>query len=170
VRATGATQPLMIGGLNFAGDPCGGDDTGGNGGVCMETAYMPTDPLKQLIISFHTYNWTSCKTTGCWNEMAAGAKAANLPIVTGEIGEDDCTANYISTSTSQTPYMNWADANNISYLAWKWDVNPYTSCTAGLTNDGILGTNELLSGYDGTPTTVSPLGAAVKAYLLQENP
>jgi hypothetical protein len=140
VRATGAAQPLMIGGLNWSGDPCGIEDSDGNGGVCIETADMPTDPLNQLIISFHTYNWTACTTTSCWNTVAQAAEAANLPIVTGELGENDCTDSYVNS------YMNWADQNNVSYTAFEWDIN-----------------------YN-TPSSVSPTAADYETHLIQENP
>ncbi len=68
VRNAGATQPVMIGGLNWAADPCGVHDAGGNGGTCTWLADEPNDPDHQLMDSFHTYNWTSCATQSCWVE------------------------------------------------------------------------------------------------------
>ena len=57
--------------------------------------------------------------------------AAQVPIVTGELGENDCAHGYIDQ------YMPWADANGISYLAWTWDA--WGDCLS------------LVGSYDGTP-------------------
>jgi hypothetical protein len=166
IRAAGANQPIMAGGLNWAGDPCGTKDDDGNGGVCMETANMPTDPDHQLAISFHTYSWTACKTTSCWNTTVQGAKAANLPLITGELGEIDCSDAFMNT------YMNWADQNNVSYLAWSWEVGypPDQACISGLNTAGSGNNFFLLSKADGTPSTSIPEGANYKAHLAQINP
>jgi hypothetical protein len=42
--------------------------------------------------------------------------AAKVPVVTGELGEYDCTSSFIDS------YMAWADAHGVSYLAWAWDA------------------------------------------------
>jgi hypothetical protein len=160
LRSTGATQPIMVGGLNWAGDPCGIKDSGGNGGVCMEIANMPTDPLNQLAISFHTYSWTACITTECWNTVLGAAQAANLPIITGEFGEDDCSDNYINS------YMSWADQNYVSYLAWSWEINYATSCSTSDSGNTL----QLLENYSGTPSPISPEAADLQEHLIQENP
>src|SRR5665213_2495142 len=152
IRGTGATQPIMVGGLNWAGDPCSTKDSGGNGGVCMETANMPKDPLNQLAISFHTYNWTACTTSTCWNTTLAGARAANLPIITGEFGERDCLTSYNDS------YMNWADANKVSYLIWSWrvDNSPQQACVSP--NPDF----RMLSDWGGTPAPRNPAAADYK--------
>jgi len=154
VRAAGSDQPIMVGGLNWSGDPCGIDDSGGNGGVCMETANLPIDPLNQLAISFHTYSWTACITTSCWNTVLGAAQAANIPLVTGEFGEDDCSDSYINS------YMNWADQNYISYLAWSWEVSYATTC------DPL----QFLQNWSGTPSPESPEAADLESHFTAENP
>jgi hypothetical protein len=102
VRATGATNVIMLGGIQYAGTL---DHWG---------TYKPTDPDGQLAASFHDYNFGGCVTTSCWNSTLAAI--GNVPLVTGEIGETDGTASFIDS------YMNWADANGVSYLAWTWDT------------------------------------------------
>ena len=151
VRDAGAVQPVMVGGLNWAGDPCGLSDKGGNGGQCEWLAYEPTDPEHQVIMSFHTYNWTACTTVACWDNSVLPV-AASVPVITGEIGEQDCSADYIDG------YMGWADQHNISYLAWSWDTsNASDSCSTA----NLL----LLSNWDGQPSTVAPAGPAFAAHL-----
>jgi hypothetical protein len=125
VRSTGATQPLMLGGINWASDLSGW------------LANEPDDPLHQLVASFHNYNFGPCVTAACWTSMVGGV-AKVVPVVTGEIGENGCADLYIDN------YMAWADANGVSYLGWTWNA----------TNDGWTcnGGPSLIKSYSGTPT------------------
>ncbi|MHB1777707.1 MAG: glycoside hydrolase family 5 protein, partial [Acidimicrobiales bacterium] len=155
VRATGADQPILLGGLHWAGDPCGTFDYGGNGGTCMWLAYRPVDPDEQLVASFHNYDIDACDTVSCWNASVAPV-AAVVPLVTGEFGEHDCTADYMNE------YMSWADSHGISYLAWSWqppDTTSATTCTS---------TDRLLSSWAGAPG--GPQGTAFSAQLRLEPP
>jgi len=132
VRNTGATNVIMLGGLSFANDMTGW------------LSYKPTDPANQLAASFHTYNFNTCNSTGCWDAQV-GPVAAQVPLVTGEIGEDDGAATFINA------YMAWAEPKGISYLAWTWD-------TWGCGNGAVL-----ISDYTGTPCP--GMGAGYKAHL-----
>src|SRR5256712_10392687 len=120
VRSTGAIQPIMIGGLAWSNDLSGW------------SANKPSDPANALVASFHNYNFNVCSPT-CWNSTAA-TLAAQVPVVTGELGENDCAHGYIDQ------YMTWADAHGISYLGWTWDT---WDCSNG---------PALISNYNGTPT------------------
>ena len=120
VRATGATQPIMLGGLAWSNDLSGW------------SANRPSDPANALVVSFHNYNFNVCDPT-CWNTTVAPL-AAQVPVVTGELGESDCAHAYIDQ------YMGWADAHGISYLGWTWDT---WDCSNG---------PALISNYNGTPT------------------
>jgi PKD repeat protein len=130
VRATGASQPIMAGGLGYAGD------------ISQWLSFKPRDPGNALVASFHTYNFSGCDTT-CWNATVKPVAGAN-PVVTGELGEDDCAHGYIDA------FMDWADQNGVSYLAWAWD--PY-DCG---------GFPSLIIDYSGTPTT---FGVGFKDHL-----
>jgi len=131
VRATGARQPLMLGGLAWSNDLSGW------------LRWRPRDPLHQLVASFHVYNFTTCNSAACWQSTVARV-AKVVPVVTGELGENDCAHGFIDT------YMPWADAHGISYLAWTWDT---WDCNNG---------PALITGYDGTPT---PFGDGFRAHL-----
>ncbi len=123
VRATGATQPLMIAGPQYAGD------------LDRWLQYEPHDPLHQLIASIHIYepDWAPCAARACWVSQVARV-AAEVPVVEGEIGSTNCTAGSI------LPLLNWSDAHGVSYLAWAWNV---ASCS---------GEPSLITSYRGTPT------------------
>jgi Cellulase (glycosyl hydrolase family 5)/Fibronectin type III domain len=136
VRQTGATQPIMVGGLEFAND------------LSSWLAYRVHDPLKQLIGSVHVYNSNRCRTVACWNGPLASV-AAKVPVVTGEVGEFRGAPNFIAT------YMNWADGQrlrgqSVSYLAWAWDAAQ---------GDGGP---SLIASEDGTPTAY---GLRFRAHL-----
>ena len=120
VRATGASQPIMVGGLAWSNDLSGW------------LANRPSDSANALVASFHNYNFNICDPT-CWNATVAPL-AGQMPVVTGELGENDCAHGYIDQ------YMAWADAHGISYLGWTWDT---WDCANG---------PALISNYDGTPT------------------
>jgi hypothetical protein len=137
VRSTGATTPLMLGGLAWASNES------------EWLASEPKDPDHQLIVSFHTYNFSGCNTRACWNTTIAPL-AKTVPVVSGEIGENGCTDTYIDT------YMPWADAHGISYLGWTWDSTgapSHWSCSSG---------PALIKNYAGTPTAY---GVGLKDHL-----
>ncbi|HVU71205.1 MAG TPA: cellulose binding domain-containing protein [Ktedonobacteraceae bacterium] len=132
VRATGATNPIMLGGLAYSND------------ISQWLQYRPSDPLNNLIASVHIYNFNACSTATCWDAQIAPV-AAQVPVIAGEIGENDCAHGFIDT------LMNWFDQHGSSYLAWAW--NPY-NCATG---------PSLISDFSGTPTAY---GAGYKAHLL----
>jgi hypothetical protein len=136
VRSTGAREPLMLGGLQWSSDES------------AWLAHEPTDPDHQLIVSFHTYNFSGCSTAACWNSTIAPL-AKLVPVVTGENGENDCAHGYVDT------FMAWADAHHLSYLGWTWDATSPTgwTCTGG---------PSLITSYSGTPTGY---GAGLKDHL-----
>jgi endoglucanase len=132
VRATGAQQPVMLGGLDWASDPRGW------------LAHMPADPAHALVASNHTYEFTACERS-CRKALVNIAR--RVPVVTGEMGETDCSHRYID------PYMKWADRHDISYLAWTWDAGGRWTCVEG---------TALIDNYDGHPT---PYGIGFREHL-----
>ena len=148
VRASGATQPVMLGGLDYANDLSGW------------LAHEPADPLHQEAASFHNYMGKTCDDVSCWNSVIAPVAAA-VPVVTGEFAEDDFDEAqcHEGSSTFDDDYMNWADANGVSYLAWAWIVlSPQEQdgdgCSAYF----------LIDDYDTHPPS-SPNGVAVHDHL-----
>jgi hypothetical protein len=106
VRSTGATQPLMLGGLDYSGDLAGW------------LAHEPHDPLHQLVASEHNYGTLGPCVAACLAAVLATHK--HVPVVFGELGETDCADGYIDRM------MPFADSHGISYLGWAWNV---ASCT-----------------------------------------
>lgn len=120
VRATGAQNVIMLGGINYANS------------LVQWLQYMPIDPTGNLVASWHSYDFNHCDIASCWVWWRVGVKndcprfiaspqnsdiapvMEKVPVLTGEIGENDCAHNFIDT------LMPWLDARNSSYLAWTW--------------------------------------------------
>lgn len=130
VRGTGSRQIVMLGGLKYSRD------------LTHWQRYHPRDRAKQLVASIHTYGPATAPLAAvCFDscrDTLVNIKR-RFPVVAGEIGEYDCLHGYIDD------FMNFADANGISYLGWAWDaVAPGSwQCDTG---------PALITNYDGTPT------------------
>jgi endoglucanase len=132
VRSTGANNVLMLGGEEYSND------------LTDWLQYEPTDPDHNLVASWHSYNFNTCSSQSCWTSEVAPV-IASVPVVAGEIGENDCAGSYID------PLTTWLESENTSFLAWAWNADFACSSGPGLITD-----------YTGTPTNY---GAAYKAIL-----
>jgi hypothetical protein len=132
IRATGATQPIMLGGLDFSAT------------LDQWLAYRPQGD-RQLVASVHTYgpasNPNAATCTSHCRSVLTGILGHGVPVVTGELGEYDCAHHYVDD------YMKWADRHGVSYLGWAWDTPApgESQCGGGEPN--------LIAAYNGTPTT-----------------
>ncbi len=106
VRDTGATNVILVAGTHYAALPTG------------FATIMPQDPLHQVAISVHVYNFNAAAAPTAWAKWIQLGLLSKVPFVTGELGEQDCTAKFIDT------YMKWADAHGVSYLAWTFNSGP----------------------------------------------
>jgi endoglucanase len=141
IRSTGARQPIMLGGLEYANDLSGW------------LAHEPDDPAGALVASFHNYTPQECNTEACWDEQVAPVAAA-VPVVAGEFGEMDCPSSGLDPDNFDNTFMRWADAHGVGYLGWGWVIpDPPRDCS----------TPYLISDYRGTP--VDPNGVALHAHL-----
>ena len=124
VRATGATNPVLVGGPEWAGS------------LSQWLTYKPTDTASQLVASVHVYGQplgSPYDSPSTWNgDMLSVSQ--QYPIVMGEIGDSDCSHKFIDQ------LMPWADSHGISYLAWSWIVG---NCS---------GEPSLITNYNGTPS------------------
>jgi hypothetical protein len=132
VRGTGANNVIMLGGLEYSND------------LTQWLSYEPTDPDHDLAASWHSYNFNACAAQSCWTSQIAPV-IADVPVIAGEIGENDCADTYVD------PLMTWLDSENTSYLAWAWNADFNCSSGPGLITD-----------YNGDPTAY---GAGVESHL-----
>ena len=123
VRATGATNVIMVPGLAFTND------------LSQWLTFRPNDQTGNLIGSWHSYNFNTCVTQACW-DSTIGAVARQTPVMIGEIGQNTCAHDYIDR------LMTWADGNGLGYAGWTW--NAWGGCNSG--------GNVLILDNAGTPT------------------
>jgi hypothetical protein len=138
VRAAGAKNVVLVNGLGmgeFVGE--------------MWLAHQPRDPLQNIAAGHHNYAFNAgCNTPGCWQATLANV-AAKVPLIVGELGENDCGHGYVDA------FFNWADPLGISYIGWTWNV---WDCASG---------PSLIKDFQGTPTS---FGQGFKAHLPTQNP
>jgi hypothetical protein len=125
VRSTGATQPLMAGGLDYSRT------------LAEWLSHQPVDPLHQLTASEHNYGRLAPCGGGC--KKAILAVKQQVPVIVGEVGETDCKTHYIDK------WLPWADRHGLSYLGWTWDAVKPGSWTCA-------GGPSLIENYKGKPT------------------
>jgi hypothetical protein len=139
IRATGATQPIAVPGINYAND------------LSQWLTYEPSDSAHALVAEAHVYSNNTCgaQSNGTCLTSTIAPAAAKVPVVFGETGEtyndSECT------SANMQVILTWADAHQVGYAAWVWDT--WGSCSA------------LISAYYGTPNTSWPPGAAYGQYI-----
>lgn len=133
VRAAGATNVVLCGGLGYAGDMGGW------------LSHVPRDPRGQLAASWHAYPGSSIAGDSRSREPAWGTRqygyvldiSRSYPVVIGETGDHN------AEGTTGAPFVSvllpWADAHGISYLGWSW--NTWTAPN-----------HVLIRNFDGTPT------------------
>jgi endoglucanase len=104
VRSTGALQPIILSGLDFAGN------------LSSWLKYRPKDPADQLAAGFHVFDFTACRSRECWNNTVAPV-ARQVPVITTEVGQSDCSSGFLDE------FLSWADAARVSYLGWSWNTS-----------------------------------------------
>ncbi len=103
VRKTGATNVIMLGGVQYSNS------------LSQWLDYKPSDPVNNLAAAWHVYNFNSCNEASCW-DRTAGVVAERVPLVAGEIGADDGSPQFMQS------LMDWHDRRSASYLAWVWNT------------------------------------------------
>ncbi len=135
VRGTGATQPIFISGVGYAGE------------FSEWLARRPSDPQGPVGANLSTFDYGQCQNT-CQGDITT--IAAHAPVITGGFGDTDCSHDYSDS------WMAFADSIGISYLAWTWNTTAdYGGCHNALL-DGID------AYYTGQPTG---FGVGVRDHL-----
>lgn len=132
VRATGATNVIMVGGLNLAGN------------LQYWLTYKPTDSANNLMASWHQYNFAICADSACWNSQVAPVMAA-VPVIVGEFGMGQigpCDTAYLDQ------LMAFVESKKQGYMAWTFMSD------AGYPTGGNCGAPDfefyLIDKHDGT--------------------
>jgi hypothetical protein len=132
VRATGAENVLMVGGLGLAGE------------LSHWLAYKPTDPENNLVASWHQYNFATCTSEQCW-EDEVGPVMDQVPLIVGEFGMGGSDGTGCDTT-----YLDrlWAfvESRKQGYMAWNFNTWEGTCGTSGFNH-------ALITDESGTPSS-----------------
>ena len=123
VRNTGATNVLLLGGLDWSND------------ISSWLSYKPNDPQNGIAAAWHVYDFNGCMDVNCYNSQG-GPVVASVPLVVTETNSNSCNATWWNA------LFNWLDAHGAGYTPWTWNTWG-TACSD----------KSLISDYSGTPST-----------------
>ena len=149
IRATGATQPIVLGGLDYNAD------------LTQLLAYLPKDPGHQLVASAHVYDFVQGKAVESTFRDQVEPIAKHVPVILGELGERHCDSG---TGTYTRHVLALIDAeqregNLVGVLEWAWNAGGGWHCPTGSNGEGGP---LVIRNYDGTPTI---MGSVYRAWL-----
>jgi len=112
IRSTGATQPIIISGIAFAGT------------LERWEGFIPHDPRQQLVAGWNSFDYSGNLAS---SKPDLRRVARRHPVLIGGFGDTDCNSDY------STKLMRFADDVGISYLAWTWNTEEdYGGCSNAL--------------------------------------
>jgi endoglucanase len=105
VRATGADNLVVIGGLNYAFDLSG----------------VPNYRIAgyNILYATHPYNNSPDRAPTAW-DFAWGSLTVTDPVIVTEFGDQTTNADGSCASTYSQEVITYADAHNASWTAWAW--------------------------------------------------
>jgi endoglucanase len=126
VRATGATNVVLCGGVSYSNV------------LTRFPSHIPVDPISQLGAAWHVYGFNiyvdPSPGTSTTNMLAA--VSANVPLAITEVGDTDGAG---ATGSFVKKILTFADSTGYSYFGWTW-------------NDWGQSSNDLILDSGGTPT------------------
>lgn len=126
VRATGATNVVLCGGVSYSN-------------VLMSfPSHIPVDPISQLGAAWHVYSFNiyADPSPGTSTANMLAAVSANVPLAITEVGDTDGAG---ATGSFVKKILTFADSTGYSYFGWTW-------------NDWGQSSNDLILDSSGTPT------------------
>ena len=127
VRATGANNLVLVGGMNWGYD------------LSQLNTYALSG--SNIVYDTHPYPYSG-KMPANW-DASFGNLSATYPMISTENGEYDCASTYVSQ------LYDYLDAHQISWVAWSWYAQPSGS------HSNVCGYPQLVYDYQGTPTTAT---------------
>ena len=152
IRATGATQPIVLGGIDYNAD------------LTQLLRYLPADPAHQLVASAHIYDFVQGKDVAAIFRAQLEPIASQMPVIVGELGERYCDSGK-GSFTKQVLGLVDAEGrkgNVVGVLAWTWNAASGRGgwhCPTGKYGEGGP---VLIRSYAGTPTV---FGGAFRRWI-----
>jgi hypothetical protein len=132
IRATGARQPIIVSGPDFAGD------------LSRWVRYAPSDPRHELIADVSSFDYSDYVVA---HAGSLRVFARRHPVIVGGFGDTHCVSTYSGK------VMSVMDSIHQSYLAWTWDtVQDYGGCANALLDDPGTANGFPAGYYSGRPS------------------
>jgi endoglucanase len=141
IRQTGATQPIVLGGIDYNAD------------LTQLLAYLPSDPARQLAASFHVYDFVQGKDVDATFREQLEPVARRLPVILGELGERNCDSGAGAYTKHVLALIDGEQrkGNRVGVFEWAWNAGGDWSCPTGKYGEGGP---LLIRDYAGTPTVM----------------
>jgi hypothetical protein len=127
IRSTGAAQPILLSGIDFAGD------------LSQWERYLPRDPRHQVAPLIDSFDYADSVGNSKGIIRRLGRR---YPVLVGGFGDTHCRSDY------SRRLMGFADSLGMSYFAWTWNtVQDYGGCSNALLDDPGPQINGQPAGY-----------------------
>lgn len=143
IRSQAATQPILLGGLDYDGD------------LSQLLSHLPRDPQHQLVADAHVYDFAEGSGIDALFTSQLEPIARQMPVILGELGERYCDSSTAAYTSHVLSLVNSeaSKGNLFGVLGWTW--NARTSISTGWqcpTGPNGEGGPLLIRNYAGTPT------------------
>lgn len=158
IRSQGATQPVLLGGIDYNAD------------LTRLLSYLPDNSQHQLVASAHVYDFVQGNGTDAMFAGQLEPIARQLPVILGELGERYCNSGTAAYTRHVLSLIDReaAGGNLFGVLGWTWNAKTSAStgwhCPTGPNGDGGP---LLIRDYAGTPTV---MGGALRRWTRSKAP
>ena len=153
IRSQGATQPILLGGIDYNAD------------LSQLLNYLPADPKHQLVASAHVYDFVEGSGIDAMFTDQLVPIAQQLPVILGELGERYCDSGNAAYTSHVLSLIDGQETsgNLFGVLGWTWNARTSQSqgwhCPTGPYGQGGP---LLIRDYTGTPTI---MGGVLRAWI-----
>ncbi|MDP9075656.1 MAG: glycoside hydrolase family 5 protein [Actinomycetota bacterium] len=145
IRATGATQPIILGGLGYNAD------------LSQLLSFLPADPKHQLVASAHVYSFAQGNGIDAMFTAQLEPISQQIPVILGELGERNCDSGTGAYTAHVLSLVDGEMANGSVFGVLEWTWNAKTAASTGWkcpTGPFGQGGPILIRDYNGTPTVM----------------
>ncbi len=152
IRSAGATQPIVLGGLDYNAD------------LSQLLSHLPADPQHQLIASGHVYDFVEGSGVDSMFTGQLEPIAKQLPVILGELGERNCDSGTAAYTSHVLSLIDGEAGRGTVFgvLGWTWNAGGGWQCPTGPDGEGGP---LMIRDYGGTPTV---MGAVFRKWMLSK--
>ncbi len=152
IRSAGATQPIVLGGLDYNAD------------LSQLLSHLPADPQHQLIASGHVYDFVEGSSVDSMFTGQLEPIAKQLPVILGELGERNCDSGTAAYTSHVLSLIDGEAGRGTVFgvLGWTWNAGGGWQCPTGPDGEGGP---LMIRDYGGTPTV---MGAVFRKWMLSK--